>query len=73
MPMISTSVNRSNEKPMFDPIIIKDEFGSEVETIFYTNKKLMHQYSTLIDLTNNKLSLIREGKIKFDDLIKKLG
>jgi len=73
MPVISTSVNRSNEKPFFDPVMIRDEFGSEVDTIFYTNKKLMHEYSTLIDLTNNKLNLIREGKIKFDDLLKKLN
>ncbi len=73
MPVISTSVNRSNEKPLFDPVMIRDEFGSEVETIFYTNKKLMHEYSTLIDLTNNKLNLVREGKIKFDDLLKKLN
>ncbi|OGU75139.1 MAG: threonylcarbamoyl-AMP synthase [Ignavibacteria bacterium RBG_16_34_14] len=73
MPVISTSVNRSNEKPLFDPIMIRDEFGSDVDTIFYTNKKLMHEYSTLIDLTNNKMNLIREGKIKFDDLLKKLN
>lgn len=73
MPVISTSVNRSNEKPLFDPIIIKDEFGSEIDIIFYTNKKLMHEYSTIIDLTNSKLNLIREGKIKFDDLLKKLN
>ncbi|HEX9739588.1 MAG TPA: L-threonylcarbamoyladenylate synthase [Ignavibacteriaceae bacterium] len=72
MPVISTSVNRSSEKPLFDPSLIRDEFGSEVDTIFYTNKKLIHEYSTIIDLSNNKLSLIREGKIKFDDLIKKL-
>lgn len=72
MPVISTSVNRSNEKPIFDPVMIKDEFGSEVDTIFYTNKKLIHEFSTLIDLTNNKMNLIREGKIKFDDLLKKL-
>jgi L-threonylcarbamoyladenylate synthase len=73
MPVISTSVNRSNERPLFDPIMIRDEFGSEVDIIFYTNKKLTHEYSTLIGLTNSKLNLIREGKIKFDDLLKKLN
>lgn len=72
MPMISTSVNRSNELPLFDSIIIRNEFGTEVDTIFYTSKKLMHEYSTIIDLTNNDLKLVREGKIKFDDLKKKL-
>src|SRR5690606_23249111 len=72
MPVISTSVNRSNEKPLFDPVLIEEEFGSEVDTIFYTNKKLTHEYSTIIDLSNNKPALIREGKIKFNDLLKKL-
>jgi len=73
MPVISTSVNRSNEKPLFDPVLIRDEFGSEVDTIFYSNKKITHEYSTIIDLSNNKVSLIREGKIKFNDLLKKLN
>ncbi|HSP88400.1 MAG TPA: L-threonylcarbamoyladenylate synthase [Ignavibacteriaceae bacterium] len=73
MPVISTSVNRSNEKPFIDPLMIRDEFGSEVESIFYTSKKLTHEFSTIIDLTNSKLNLIREGKIKFDDLLKKLN
>lgn len=71
MPVISTSVNRSSEKPLFDHILIQEEFGSEVDTIFYTDKKSVHTYSTVIDLSNNKLKLIREGKIKFDDLLKK--
>lgn len=73
MPVISTSVNRSNEKPLFDPVLIGEEFGSEVDTIFYTNKKLTHEYSTIIDLSSSKPELIREGKIKFNDLLKKLG
>jgi L-threonylcarbamoyladenylate synthase len=73
MPVVSTSVNRSNEKPLFDPILIRDEFGSDVDTIFYTKKKHIHEYSTIIDLSNEKLSLIREGKIKYEDLLKKLN
>ena len=47
MPVISTSVNRIDEKPLFDPILMRDEFGSEVDTIFCTNKKLVHEYSAI--------------------------
>jgi tRNA A37 threonylcarbamoyladenosine synthetase subunit TsaC/SUA5/YrdC len=73
MPVVSTSVNRNNEKPLFDPVLIRDEFGSEVDTIFFTAKKIMYEYSTIIDLSDNKLNLIREGKIKFDDLLRKFN
>lgn len=73
MPMISTSVNRSGKEPFFDPDMIRDEFGNEVDTIFYTTKKMLPEYSTIIDLSNIEMSLIREGKIKFDDLLKKFN
>jgi len=71
MPMISTSVNRKEQEPLFDPIMIRDEFGSEVDTIFYSDKKLLFESSTIIDLSDSKPLLIREGKIKFADLLKK--
>ncbi len=73
MPMISTSVNRSEEKPFVDPNMIRDEFGSEIDTIFYSDKKLLHESSTVVGLSNSKLTLIREGKIKFEDLLKKFN
>jgi L-threonylcarbamoyladenylate synthase len=71
MPLISTSVNRSNKSPLLEPSLIIDEFSSEVDAIFYTEKKSFFESSTIIDLTSNKPLLIREGKINFEDLIKK--
>lgn len=68
MPLISTSVNRSGNHPINHPEIIKQEFASEVSGIFYSNKKYFDTASTLIDLTGKELSLLREGKIKFDEL-----
>ena len=73
MPIISTSVNRKDKEPLIDPIMIRDEFGSEVDTIFYTNKKLFFESSTIIDLNDSKPLLVREGKIKFTDLLKKFN
>ena len=73
MPMISTSVNKKENEPLIDPIMIRDEFGSEVDTIFYSDKKLFFESSTIIDLSDSKPLLVREGKIKFADLLKKFN
>ena len=71
MPMISTSVNRGDNEPLNDPLMIRDEFGSEVDTIFYSDSKLFYVASTIIDLSNSKPLLIRAGKINFEELLKK--
>jgi L-threonylcarbamoyladenylate synthase len=73
MPLISTSVNRSKQTPIAEPSLIRDEFSSEVEAIFFSKKKSFFQASTLIDLNDTKPGLIREGKIKYEDLLKKFG
>ena len=71
MPLISTSVNRSNMEPLTEVSLIKDSFISEVDAIFYTEKKSFITASTLIDLSDSEPVLIREGKIKFEDLLGK--
>ncbi|MGE5845831.1 MAG: L-threonylcarbamoyladenylate synthase [Ignavibacteria bacterium] len=71
MPLISTSVNRSSENPAIDPILIKENFENEVDAIFYSEKRIFIPASTLIDLSGSKPELIREGKIKFKDLLGK--
>lgn len=70
MPLISTSVNRSGNPPMNDPDMIIQEFGREVDAVFYTENKSFFEASTVIDLTDEKPKLIREGKIKFEELLK---
>ncbi len=71
MPIISTSVNRSSYPPITEPSLIEDEFSSEVGAIFFTQKKAFIQASTLIDLSNCEPKLLREGKLKYQDLIQK--
>lgn len=73
MPMISTSVNKKDSEPLNDPIIIRDEFGSEIDAIFYSNHKSFGESSTLIDLSKDKPSLIRAGRIKFENLLEKFN
>ena len=69
MPLISTSVNRSSNPPVTEPSLIKEEFSSEVDAIFLTEKKSFIKASTLIDLSNCEPKLLREGKLKYEDLI----
>jgi L-threonylcarbamoyladenylate synthase len=73
MPLISTSVNKSSESPIADPIMIRENFESEVDAIFYSGKKTFYPASTLIDLSGSKPRLLREGKIRFKDLLGKFS
>ncbi|MHC1737789.1 MAG: L-threonylcarbamoyladenylate synthase [Ignavibacteriaceae bacterium] len=71
LPLISTSVNRSGTAPLNDYTEIKGEFENEVDVIFYSIVKSEKSVSTLIDLTGKNPVLLREGKIKFPEIIKK--
>jgi L-threonylcarbamoyladenylate synthase len=71
MPLISTSVNRKDQSPLNEPSLIKDAFASEVDAVFYTDKKSYFDASTIIDLCGSDLKIVREGKFKFEDLLAK--
>lgn len=73
MPLISTSVNRTGNEPMNDPSQIIQEFSEDVDAIFYSDKKSFFEASTLIDLSKEEPVLVREGRIKFVELMKKLS
>jgi L-threonylcarbamoyladenylate synthase len=73
MPLVSTSVNRTGNEPLNDPSLIIQEFANEVDAIFYSENKSYFEASTLIDLSSDEPVLVREGKIKFVELLKKLN
>jgi len=73
MPLISTSVNRTGNEPLNHPSLIIQEFANEVDAIFFSDKKSFFEASTLIDLSKDEPVLVREGKIKFVELMKKLN
>jgi tRNA A37 threonylcarbamoyladenosine synthetase subunit TsaC/SUA5/YrdC len=73
MPLISTSVNRTGTEPLNDPSMIMQEFSNEVNAIFYSKSKSFVEASTIIDLSGEQPKYIREGRIKFVDLMKKLS
>jgi L-threonylcarbamoyladenylate synthase len=70
-PLISTSVNKSGSKPLNDPDLIFNQFGEQVDAVFYSKDKPGNSASTLIDLTENIPKLIREGSIKFESILQK--
>ncbi|HKI78932.1 MAG TPA: L-threonylcarbamoyladenylate synthase [Ignavibacteriaceae bacterium] len=71
MPLISTSVNKAGENPLLEPSLIKDEFSSLIDAIFYTERKSFIKASTLIDLNDSRPVLLREGKFKFEEILGK--
>ena len=71
MPLISTSVNLSNEKQLNDYLTIKSNFKDRVSAIFYTSSESDTNPSAIIDLTKTEPVVIREGKINFMELYQK--
>jgi len=72
-PLISTSVNRSGENPLTQPELIIEKFLQEVDAVLFHTESVDNKSSTIIDLTSNNPKLIREGSIKFVELLQKLS
>ena len=68
-PMATTSVNISGEMPMNDYIDIYKKFSNKVFYIYPNAEIIENESSTIIDLTTNPYSLIREGSIKYSDVM----
>ncbi len=69
-PLISTSVNRSGENPISQIDKIVQNFSEDVDAIFIHSESSEKKSSTIIDLTSKQPKLIREGPIKFVELLK---
>lgn len=69
-PLISTSVNRSGQAPSNQIEKIAKDFSSDVDAIIYLSDPAQQFSSTIIDLTTEQPKLIREGSIKFVELLK---
>jgi len=68
-PLISTSVNRSGEDPLKHIDQIVSGFSQDVDAIVYYSETIEKKSSTIIDLTSKQPKLIREGSIKFVELL----
>lgn len=72
-PLVSTSVNKSGEKPLNQIGEIVKTFSHQVDAIFFNSEKEEKKFSTIIDLTSGKPKLIREGSVKFVELLQNLS
>ena len=67
-PLLVPSANRADQKPALNDKEVKDIFGDEVKVIIPGESK-SGEPSTIIDLTGDKIKLVRQGPISLDDLI----
>ncbi len=72
-PLVSTSVNFSNQQPLTDYHSINNVFADRVDAIFFMNENENTGASTLVDLTKKPPKILREGKINFIELWQKLS
>ena len=72
-PLISTSVNRRGENPLNSVEKLIDDFSNDVDAILFNTLHSENISSTIIDLTSEEPKLVREGSIKFVELLQKLG
>lgn len=59
-PIISTSVNRTGEQPMNDPVQIESKFSSEVNLLIDAGTLLKSKGSTIYQLKDNKIIILRK-------------
>ncbi len=72
-PLISTSVNRSGNDPVNQIEQIISDFSQDVDAIIFNSQPSEKISSTIIDLTSSQPRLIREGSIKFVELLQKFS
>ena len=72
-PMATSSVNVSGSEPLNDYVEIVKNFASEVLYVYPNADIASKVSSTIIDLSNGECTLIREGDIKFSEIVKFLN
>lgn len=68
-PLISTSVNRSGDDSLNQINQILNDFSQDVDAILFQLESTKKKSSTIIDLTSKQPKLMREGSIKFVELL----
>ena len=66
-PLLVPSANRADQKPALNDQEVKAIFGDEVKVIIPGESK-SGEPSTIIDLTGDKIKLVRQGPISLDDI-----
>lgn len=72
-PLATSSVNISGSAPLNDYIEIVKKFASDVTYVYPNALDCSKVSSTIVNLSNGSCELIREGSIKFSDILKVLN
>ena len=72
-PMLTTSVNESGDVPLNEYDDIKANYNHLVDYIYNTNTKSSNISSTVVDLTDNRLRILRIGEIPLSSIEKALN
>ena len=67
-PLLVPSANRADQKPALNDKEVKDIFGEEIKVII-PGQAIGGEPSTIIDLTTDKIKLVRKGPIPLDDIL----
>ena len=68
-PMLTTSVNDSGEKPINEYEEIVSKYSNLVDEIYPPYDKSSNLSSTVVKIIDGKVELLREGSIKYNDII----
>lgn len=68
-PLISTSVNKGGQDPLNQLDQIINNFLQDVDAILFNSETTEKKSSTILDLTSKQPKLLREGSIKFVELL----
>lgn len=67
-PMLTTSVNESEQIPLNTYEEIMKKFGKDVDKVFKSSEKSSNMSSTVVKIENDKPVILREGEIKKHDI-----
>ncbi|MFV9875531.1 MAG: L-threonylcarbamoyladenylate synthase [Rickettsiales endosymbiont of Dermacentor nuttalli] len=72
-PVVATSANISNQNSSITAQEVESIFGSQIDLIIDGGKSEIGIGSTVIDLSTDKVKLLREGSISFNKILKLLN
>lgn len=71
-PMKTTSVNQSGEAPINQYDEIKAKYNDQVDHIYENDQPILEVASTVLDLSNMKIKILRSGAISEKEIYKAL-
>ena len=67
-PLLVPSANRADQKPALSDEEVKNIFGDEIKVVI-PGRARSGEPSTIIDLTSDKIKMVRQGPISLDDIL----